>query len=90
MNLNDNTTTSMLTQPATAMPSLEPSSIVDTTGDISTSATLDACTALKNELDVALNAYRQSREAMLWHSANVCRVTMEYICALQVANRVQG
>ena len=90
MNLNDDTTTSMLTQPATATVSLEPSSIVDTTGDITAGTGLDACTALKNELDVALDAYRQSREVMLWHSANVCRVTMEYIRALQVANRVRG
>ena len=44
---------------------------------------LDACTALKIELDAALNAYRQSREVMLWHAANACRVNMEYILALQ-------
>ncbi|KAM5538739.1 hypothetical protein V8D89_007461 [Ganoderma adspersum] len=90
MNLNDGTTASMLTQPATATASLEPSSTADTAGDISAGAALNACTVLKNELDVALNAYRQSREVMLWHSVNVCRVTMEYIRALQVANRVQG
>ena len=51
--------------------------------NIGVSAMLDECTALKNELDAALNAYQQSRKLMLWHAANVCRVNMEYIHALR-------
>ncbi|PIL26164.1 hypothetical protein GSI_11919 [Ganoderma sinense ZZ0214-1] len=87
MNLNG-TPTGTRTQPATAATVVESSPIVDT--NISAGAVLDACTALKNELDAALNAYRQSREVMLWHAANVCRVNMEYIHALRVMNHVQG
>ncbi len=86
MTLEDGGATQKRTQPATLGASLDPSCIVQVDNNVSLGPALDVCLALKNELGAALNAYRQSGEVMLWHAANVCRVNMEYIRALQAAN----
>ena len=88
MNLNDGAATQEFIHSAAIEVPVDSSSVVD--GNAGAGAALDACMALKNELDAAPNAYRQSRKVMLWHAANVCRVNLEYIRALQAANRVHG
>ena len=81
MNIDDGAANLGPTQPAALTASL--ASACTAENNISVGVMLDACTALKIELDAALSAYRQSREGMLWHTANVCRVNLEYIRALQ-------
>ncbi|PIL26153.1 hypothetical protein GSI_11908 [Ganoderma sinense ZZ0214-1] len=83
MNLNDSAFDPAPSQHAALTTSLDPPCVAER--NIGVDIALNACTALKNELDASLNAYRQSREVMLWHAANVCRVTMEYIHALGAA-----
>lgn len=84
MNLNEG----FPTQSATVRTSLDPPYIRTGSRNDNASPAPNACTVLKIELDMALDAYRQSRTAMQWHAANVCRVNMEYIRALRAANHL--
>ncbi|KAM5538748.1 hypothetical protein V8D89_007470 [Ganoderma adspersum] len=88
MNLNEGSPIHSFTQSATTGTLLDPPYIRGQ--NASANAARNACTVLKIELDMALDAYRQSREVMQWHAANVCRVNVDYIRALRAANRLDG